>query len=210
MNILVTAGATREYLDPVRFISNPSSGRMGIAIAEAAKKRGHNVILVAGYCHVDVPDGIPIVMGTTTKEMHKAVRQYLDWADVLVMNAAVGDWRIKKVSKKKIKKEGKTLTLKLIANPDILAEAGKLKKRGKKIFLAGFSVDTESLIDNAKKKLKKKNLDLIIANPIDTFGSSGTAVTVINRKGEATKLPLLSKKQLAGKLVRLIEKEIIS
>ena len=206
MNILVTAGATREFLDPVRFISNPSSGRMGVKIAEAAKKRGHNVILVVGCCTVNVPDEMPIVMGTTALEMRKMIRQYLDWADVLVMNAAVGDWRMKKVSKQKIKKEAKTLTLKLTANPDILAEIGKLKKRGKKIFLVGFSVDTESLINNAKKKLKKKNLDLIIANPIDTFGSTGAGVTIINRNGEITKLALFSKKQLAGKLVRLIEK----
>lgn len=206
MNYLIAAGATREYIDPIRFISNPSSGRMGMAVAEAAKERGHNVILIMAHCSILPPKEIPLVRVTTAAQMRKAIKQYVDWADILVMAAAVGDWKAAHRSRQKIKREAKTLTVKLTANPDILAEVGRLKKRGKKIFLVGFSLDTGSLIENAKKKLQKKGIDLIIANPPDTFGESVSRVAIVDKRGEVIQLPLLPKKRLAGKLVRMVER----
>lgn len=208
MNFLITAGATREYIDPVRFISNPSSGEMGISIASASKKMGHDVILIMGHCTTKNPQEIPMVMASSAAQMQKAVYKYLDWADVLVMTAAVGDWKAKRIEKKKIKKENKSLTLELTRNPDVLASVGRLKKKGKKIFLVGFSVDTESLVSNAKKKLKNKNLDLIVANPKNTFGSVGIEATIIDKKDKLTQLPMQPKKRIARKLVKIIEKAL--
>lgn len=207
MNFLVTAGPTREYIDPIRFISNASSGRQGMAVAEAAKKKGHNVILIIGPGTVQPPKEIPLIHVTTAKEMLKSVLQYKDWMDVLVMTAAVGDWKAVGKSKQKIKKK-KTLNLKLTLNPDILAYIGKLKKQGKAkkdLILVGFSIDTRDLINNAKKKLKDKNLDIIVANPIDSFGSNATESVIMDNRGTVIKLPLMSKKDFADRLIKLIQ-----
>jgi len=206
MNFLITAGATREYIDPVRFISNPSSGKMGIAIAEEAKRKHHKVRLIAGYCAVSMPKQFPIVKAETAGKMRKAVLQYINWADILIMAAAVGDWKIQRKSRQKIKKEDKILTLKLIPNPDILAEVGRLRKRSKKIFLVGFSVDTKSLLENAKKKLKRKYIDMIVVNSPSTFGSVKIKAVIINRGNNIARLPEITKKQFAKKLVKIIEK----
>lgn len=212
MNILVTAGATREYIDPTRFISNPSSGRMGIEVANVAKKRGHSVVLIIGHISVKVPKGIPFVRASSAVEMDREVKRYVLWADALVMIAGVSDWRCKKVSAKKIKKgTKKILNISFVRNPDVLANASKFaKKKKKNVFIAGFSVDTQSLVDNAKKKLKTKNIDLIVANRIDTalsgFGAKTSYATMIEKNGEVTKLSLMSKKQLAIRLMKRIEK----
>lgn len=208
MNFLITAGPTREYIDPVRFISNPSSGRQGFSIAEQAKRMGHNVILIIGPGTIAPPREIPIVHVTTAEEMLKSVLQYKDWMDVLVMNAAVSDWKVLGRSKQKIKKR-KTLNLKLTLNPDILGYFGKLKKQGKTkkgLILVGFSIDTNNLVNNAKRKLKDKILDIVVANPLDTFGSQATESVIIDNRGTVMKLPLMSKKHLAIRLLKLIEK----
>lgn len=207
MNYLITAGPTREYIDPVRFISNASSGRQGIAIAEEAKKKGHKVILIMGPCSVGLPYKIPVVRVTTAKEMFKMVLQYKDWMDVFIMNAAVSDWRVVGPFRQKVKKDKKVIDLKLVLNPDILAYVGKLRKQKKTkpdLLLAGFSVDTMNIIPNAKKKLMEKNLDIIVANPIDSFESTATRPIIIDMAGKVTKLPPMSKKELAARLVGLL------
>lgn len=207
MNFLITAGPTREYIDPVRFISNPSSGRQGFAIASEARKNGHNVILIIGPYTIEPPKEIPFIRITTAEEMLNSVSQYKDWMDVLVMNAAVSDWRVVGKSKYKIKKN-EILNLKLALNPDILAYISKLRKQGKtrqNLLLVGFSVDTGDLISNAKKKLKDKNLDIVVANPVDTFGSSAVESIIIDKNGNIMKLPMMAKKQFAVRLIKLIE-----
>jgi phosphopantothenoylcysteine decarboxylase/phosphopantothenate--cysteine ligase len=208
MNILITAGPTREYIDPIRFITNASSGKQGIAIAEFAKKKGHNVILVMGPSAVEMPKEIPMVCAATAEDMYKSVLQYKDWMDALVMNAAVSDWRAQKISKRKIKKTKKTFNLKLVNNPDILSNIGRLKKQKKlekKPVLVGFCVETENLIINAKKKLKEKNLDVIVANPREAIGSNATEPVIIDKSGKIIELPLMTKKDIARKIIKLVE-----
>lgn len=208
MNFLITAGPTREYIDPIRFISNASSGRQGIAIAEQAKKRGHSVVLIMGPCAVGAPKEIPIVSITTAEEMLKSVLQYKDWMDVFIMNAAVGDWKVVGKAKNKIKKSGGKLNLKLALNPDILARVGKLKKQKKtkkNPILVGFSVDTRDYVSDAEDKLKNKGLDIIVANPLESLNSIATESVIIDRAGTTMKLPLMSKKDLAKRLIRIIE-----
>lgn len=205
MNFLITAGPTREYIDPIRFISNSSSGRQGFAIAQEAKRKGHSVILIIGPGTVEPPREMPLVRVTTAEEMLKSVLQYKDWMDVLVMNAAVCDWKVIGRSRQKIKKT-KKLNLGLALNTDILCYVSKLKKK-QGLILVGFSVDTGDLINNAKKKLKDKDLDIIVANSIDTFGSQATESVIVDKTGTIMKLPLMSKKDLATRLVKLISQK---
>lgn len=202
MNILIAAGPTREYIDPIRFITNSSSGRQGFAIAEEAKRKGHNVILMIGPGTVQPPREIPLIHVVTAGEMLKSVLRYKDWMDVLVMTAAVSDWRAARKSRQKIKKK-KELNLRLVCNPDILSYVGKAKTKPG-LILVGFSVDTGNLINNAKKKLKEKNLDIIVANPVDSFGAVTTESVIIDKTGTIMKLPQMSKKQLASRLLKLI------
>lgn len=207
MNFLITAGPTREYIDPIRFISNASSGRQGMAIAEEAKKKGHNVILIIGPGTVTPPKEIPLIHVTTAEKMLKSVLQYKDWMDVLIMTAAVSDWKVLGKSRQKIKKTKKILNLKLKLNPDILTYVSKLKKQGKTkpgLLLVGFSVDTGDLISGAKEKLRDKNLDIIVANPIDSFGSTATESIIIDKSNTVIKLPLMSKRDFATRLIALI------
>jgi len=204
MNFLITAGSTREYIDPIRFITNASSGKQGIAIAEQANNRGHNVILIMGPGSAEVPKGIPIVCVTTAEEMFKSVIQYKDWMDVLVMNAAVGDWKVSKISKQKIKKTKNILELRLKKNPDILDHVSKLrkqKKTKKNPMLVGFCVETKDLLKNARQKLNEKNLDLIIANSAEAIGSNASEAIILKRNGEVLELPLLTKKDIAKKIL---------
>lgn len=212
MNFLITAGPTREYIDPIRFVSNPSSGRQGFSIASEAKKNGHNVILIIGPGTAEPPRETPLIHVTTAEEMLKSVLQYKDWMDVLIMSAAVGDWKVIGKSRQKIKKK-KTLNLKLTLNPDILTYISRLKKQGKTkpdLLLVGFSVDTGDLINNAKKKLKAKNMDIIVANPVNSFGSSATESVIIDSSGTIIKLPLMSKKQFASRLIKVIQSQCAS
>jgi len=212
MNFLITAGPTREYLDPVRFISNPSTGRMGVAIARAAKKKRHKVTLITGPLSVSVPGNVSLLKVISARDMLQAVKKYLKWADVLVMTAAVGDWRPREQKKHKIKKTANEMIIKLIRNPDLLTEAAKLKKQGKtkkQLFLVGFSVDSREIVKNAKQKIKRKNLDLIIANRINSTKSGFAALTnqavFIDRYGKVVRLPLLKKQVLADKVIKYIE-----
>lgn len=172
-NVLVTAGPTHEYIDPVRYISNPSSGKMGAAMSRSAWYRGAKVRVIHGPVDVD-GYGMDLIRVTSAEEMLEAVRANISWADYVVKAAAVGDYRAKEISPQKIKRGGKdTLTLELVQNPDISAEAGRLKRPGQ--ILIGFAAETENLISNARAKIARKNLDYILANDV-TAENSGFRV----------------------------------
>jgi phosphopantothenoylcysteine decarboxylase/phosphopantothenate--cysteine ligase len=200
--LLVTAGPTEEPIDPVRFLSNRSSGRMGFAIARAARLRGARVILVSGPSALPAPSGVKSIPIRTAVEMREAVLENMPLVSVLVMAAAVSDYRPKTASSEKIKKDQAELTLSLELNPDILREAGQRKE---KRLLIGFAAETESLLANARKKLAEKNLDLIVANDVGRpgagFAVDTNIVKLIDRSGKIEELPLMSKEDLADRLL---------
>ena len=203
--ILVTAGPTRDYLDPVRFISNRSSGKMGYAIARAALRRGAEVVLVSGPSALGKPKGVKFIPVETTVDMINAVNQELPSSTVLIMSAAVSDFTTVKSSRGKIEKSGELL-LKLHRTPDILSEIGKRKRRP---FIIGFAAETGEKIERAKRKFKEKNMDIIVFNDVTKAGSGfevdTNKVVIIDRKKEL-KLPLLSKDSVADEILnRLVE-----
>jgi phosphopantothenoylcysteine decarboxylase/phosphopantothenate--cysteine ligase len=196
--IVVTAGGTREPIDPVRFISNRSSGKMGYALAEAARNRGAGVTLVTTAV-LPEPFGVEVIPVSTAEDMKAAVDKALAKADVLIMAAAVADFRPKAVALNKIKKETASLSLELVGTPDILAEA-----RGNFIRV-GFAAESDDLVANARKKLSAKQLDIIVANditdPASTFGADTNKVTIIGRDGKEESLPVLPKAAVADKIL---------
>ena len=198
-HILVTAGGTQEPIDPVRYISNRSSGKMGYALAEAARDRGAKVTLVTAPTSLPEPVGIDVVKVNTAQEMRQAVENVTPQANALVMAAAVADYRPTKASKDKIKKEEAGLTLELECTPDIL---GSVKGNFIKV---GFAAESSNLMENAKQKLKQKGLDLIVANDITAsdsgFATDTNRVTVIDREGKIDNLPLLAKREVADKVL---------
>ena len=162
--VVVTAGPTHEYIDPVRYISNPSSGKMGTAMARSAWYRGAEVRLIAGPVDVD-SYGMTLIRAESAGDMLDAVMESLSWADYVVKAAAVGDYRAKEISPSKLKREGRdSLTLELVQNPDISAEAGRLKRPGQ--ILIGFAAETDNITENARAKIVRKNLDYILANDV--------------------------------------------
>jgi phosphopantothenoylcysteine decarboxylase/phosphopantothenate--cysteine ligase len=198
--ILVTAGPTFEAIDPVRFIGNRSSGKMGFALASAAALRGATVTLVTGPVHLETPRNVTRIDIESAEQMHRAVLAQAKKADAVIMAAAVADYAPSTTTQSKIKKEaeGNGLTLSLRKTPDILLSLGQ-KKNGK--VLVGFALEMENDLSNAKEKLKKKNLDLVILNSLGDegagFGSDTNVVTIIDRKGNSEKLPLMSKFDVA-------------
>lgn len=196
--VLVTAGPTQEPLDPVRFLSNRSSGRMGFAIAQAARDRGAHVLLVSGPTSLPTPPGVTRTDVTTAEEMLHAVLGQLDATTILIMAAAVADYRPSTHAPKKMKKQ-EALTVELLRNPDILAEAGRQKESR---ILVGFAAETEDFVSNAREKLQKKHLDLIVANDIRVgFGGETTRVTILDRQGQVEELPELSKREVAHQIL---------
>ncbi|MGQ9569355.1 MAG: bifunctional phosphopantothenoylcysteine decarboxylase/phosphopantothenate--cysteine ligase CoaBC [Thermodesulfovibrionales bacterium] len=203
--ILVTAGPTREYIDPVRFISNRSSGKMGYAIARAALRRGAEVVLISGPSSLSQPKGVKFIPVENAEEMISAVNKELDSSTVLIMSAAVSDFMPNKKSVEKIEKSDE-MQLRLIQTPDILLEVGKRKA---KPFIVGFAAETGKKIERAKRKLKEKNMDMIIFNDVTKKGSGfevdTNKVIIIDRKKEI-RLPLMSKDALADEILnRLVE-----
>jgi len=199
--VIVTAGPTREYIDPVRFISNPSSGKMGYAIAREARLRGAEVVLISGKTHLTPPKNVRYLEAVSAEDMHKSVMEFLDWSTIVIKSAAVGDYAPSEKSNGKIKKTDKAMSLKLKRTPDILQEVG-MSKNGK--FVVGFAAETENLIKNAKDKLKKKNADLIVANDVTQdgagFDSDTNLAHFIYGKGQQDDLPLTSKTELARRV----------
>jgi len=203
MKILVTAGPTRERLDPVRFISNRSSGKMGYAIACAARDAGHEVTLVSGPVSLPAPEGVSLVRVESAADMARAVFDAFPRQDLVIMAAAVADYRPVEISEKKIKKQPGDFVLRLERTMDILAELGKRKCPGQ--ILAGFAAESENLLENARKKLAEKNLDWIAANTVsDGFGTDTNTVTLLGRNGEALVIGPDSKARVAAKIVEII------
>jgi len=197
--LVVTAGGTQEPIDPVRHISNPSSGKMGYAIAEAARDRGAEVKLITAPVSLPQPAGVEVIPVKTTLEMQKAVAKAVTGADALIMAAAVTDYQPKATAKDKIKKDKPDLKLELVRTPDILAEV-----KGNFIRV-GFAAESNDIVANAKKKLAGKKLDMIVANDITAadsgFGVDTNRVTIIDKKGKVEKLPLMTKREVADKIL---------
>ena len=221
MKFVVTAGPTREYLDPVRFLSNPSTGKMGFAVARAAAMRGHEVALVAGPVSLKTPKGVRRIDVTSAREMLAAVEQEMAKAKggkptVFVATAAVADWRPAKCAARKLKKGQMSDTLKLVRNPDILKTVARRTKhqapariaRASTIFV-GFAAETNDVIAEARRKCREKNLDMIVANDVTEkgsgFGVDTNRVTLVRKDGSVDRLPLMTKLAVARRIVRECE-----
>ncbi len=201
--VLVTAGATQEPIDPVRFISNPSSGKMGFALAQAAEYRGAEVILITGPSHLSDPFNVEVIRVRTAQEMAQAVFSSIEEADVIIKSAAVSDYKPKSMEPHKIKKEKDEIILELEKTTDILKEVGQRKK--KKQILVGFAAETRELEKNAGKKLSEKNLDLIVGNIVGKegsgFGSDKNIITFFYPSKTAESLPLMEKSLVAHEIL---------
>ena len=202
--ILVTAGPTQEAIDPVRYVTNHSTGKMGYAVAKVAAQRGADVTLVSGPVQLKKPAGVKLVNIKSAKEMFDAVKAEFDGCDIIIKAAAVADYRPKNVSGEKIKKTDSSLALEMEKTDDILKYLGQNKK---KQFLCGFSMETENMVENSRAKLDKKNLDMIVANNLKVsgagFGTDTNIVTIITKDKEV-ELPKMSKEEVADELLTLI------
>lgn len=200
--VLVTAGPTREAIDPVRFISNRSTGKMGYAIARSASLRGARVILVSGPVSIEPPLFAELVPVVSAEDMYNAVMKYKNEADIIVKSAAVADYTPVAASSEKIKKQSSDMCIELRRTKDILKELGQSRRENQ--FICGFAMETENLIENAVKKLESKNVDMIVANSLKTegagFGTDTNVVTLITKDGK-TELPLMSKTDVAMKIL---------
>ncbi len=204
MKFLITAGPTREPIDPVRYLTNRSSGKMGYAIAEAAIADGNEVTLISGPVQIPQPAGMKFVHVTTSDEMFEAVQQEAYRHDVCVMCAAVADYKPANVARQKMKKQAAPLSLELVPTHDILAWLGK---QDRDFLLVGFAAETNDIEANAQKKLAAKNCDIIVANDARQIESDENEVTVFFRNGENKKIPRASKKNIACELVKIFCKE---
>ncbi len=206
MNVLVTAGPTREFLDPVRYLSNRSTGKMGYAVARQALRRGHATRLVSGPVALAAPDGVDVVRVVSAADMLAAVRRHLEWCQALIMVAAVADWRPATIHPTKLKKDRMSACLALERTPDILSTLSPLK--GARCFV-GFAAETDALESGAKAKRAAKNLDMIVANDVGRR-DSGFEVDVNQVQwwtadGDAQALPLLSKDDVADRILAWVE-----
>ena len=208
LNVLVTAGPTQEALDPVRYITNHSTGKMGYAIAKAAAMRGAKVTLVSGPVEITPPPFVEVVDVVSAEDMFKAVTSRSAKQDIIIKTAAVADYRPAVVATEKVKKKDGDMSIALERTKDILAHLGANKRAGQ--FLCGFSMETENMLENSITKLVKKNLDMVIANNLKVegagFGTNTNVVTIITRKG-GEQLPLMSKDEVADKILDAIMKE---
>lgn len=204
---LITVGATREEIDPVRFISNRSSGRMGFAIAEAARRRGGEVTVVAGITSVPAPSGVKIVQASSAEDMAQAVAMERERASVFIGAAAIADYRPAQRADQKIKKSNDSITLILERTPDVLSQVAESRSNG--MLVIGFAAETENVIDNAREKLRRKSLDAIVANDVTRadsgFDSTTNAITIITRDAiDPIALPVLSKSEAADRILDVI------
>jgi phosphopantothenoylcysteine decarboxylase / phosphopantothenate---cysteine ligase len=217
MKILITAGTTHEHIDPVRFISNASSGLQGVLLAETAIEAGYDVILIIGpnylgelyelkskcYCSHNRLKVIDII---SAEDMYKAAMEYFSTCDVAICSAAVGDYRVKDIATDKIKRNGDSIILELIPNPDIAKSLGEIKTD--KQILIGFALETSNGIENAKSKILKKNLDFVVLNETSSenpaFGSSTNIVSIISKSGDMEQFSKMYKKDIANQILKLI------
>jgi len=206
ITVLVTAGPTREFLDPVRFLTNPSSGKMGYELAEEARRRGADVVLVSGPTHLIPPSGVKLEKIETAEEMEKKVIKHFQKSDIVIMAAAVSDFKFDDTQTKKIKKQEGEEKLRIVQTRDVLKRLGQ--KKGKKI-LVGFAAETENLIKNALQKIKEKNLDLIVANNVLEegigFESDFNQVNIIYPDGKTIQTEKRSKREISQIILDKIE-----
>jgi len=209
LKLLVTAGPTIEAMDPVRYISNRSTGKMGYALARAAVMRGASVTLVSGPTSLPPPRGVKFLGVKSAEEMKEAVFDCLGDIDVIIKAAAVSDYRPREVSARKIKKGAASISIDLVKNPDILSDLGKAKA-GSEYILVGFAAETEDILTNAMEKLRNKNLDIIVVNDITRedsgFKSDTNLVKIIYKDGSREELPLMSKDEVAGQILDRIKR----
>lgn len=205
-NILVSAGATMEAIDPVRYITNHSTGKMGVAIAENAMLRGANVTLVAAHMEVSAPPFVNTIYVKSAKEMADAIFNEFENSDIVIKAAAVADYTPQNVSDEKIKKSDSQMSIELKRTTDIIATLGAKKQNGQ--IICGFSMETQNLLENSKKKLTEKNLDLIVANSLKTegagFGCDTNVITLISKE-KTVELPKMTKSEAASKILDFIE-----
>ncbi len=199
LRVLVTAGPTVERIDPVRYLTNDSSGKMGYALAEAAHQRGAQVTLVSGPVHIAAPNGVEVVPVTSTASLYECMMERCEQQDIIIQAAAPADYRVEHIAEQKIKKQsGEPFVLTLVENPDVARAVGQRKQPGQ--VLVGFAAETQNVMCNAQDKLQKKNLDLMVANDVTAegagFGVDTNIVTLITRDG-ATPLPKMSKREVA-------------
>lgn len=208
MNIIITAGPTREPLDPVRFFSNYSSGKMGYALAAAAIKKSARVILISGLTSLPTPGGVKLIKVNTAREMYKAVMAEIKNCDIFIAAAAVEDYRPEKIAKHKIKKTKDSLTIKLVKNPDILAAVTALPNPP---FTVSFAAETVKVLANAKQKLKDKKVNMMIANkvgPNQGFANDKNQVIILQHNQLPIKLPLANKLILAQRIMKYVLQSI--
>jgi phosphopantothenoylcysteine decarboxylase/phosphopantothenate--cysteine ligase len=200
-HVLLTAGPTQEPLDPVRYITNRSSGKMGYALAEAAAARGAHVVLISGPVHLPPPRGVEVVQVHTAVEMHDQVMKHLAPATIVIKAAAVADFHLSKVPDQKVKKTAARISLELDPTPDILAELGR--KKGDRL-LVGFAAETQNLVQEARRKMESKNCDMVVANLVggsdSGFESDENEVTLVTRTGETIPLARASKREIADRI----------
>ena len=202
--VMITAGRTEEPLDPIRYFSNRSTGKMGYSLGEEAEKLGADVTIVSGPTNIDKPDRVNIVEVRTAEEMYGEVMKYEAEQDIIIAAAAVADYRPEYTADKKIKK-GDMLTVNFIRNKDILLELGKIKKDK---ILVGFAAESENLIENAKEKLQKKNLDMIVVNSVDNFGTDDNTITLLGKDFE-TDFEKMEKKKVSKEIWKTIEEKFL-
>jgi phosphopantothenoylcysteine decarboxylase/phosphopantothenate--cysteine ligase len=200
--VIVTAGGTREPIDPDRFIGNHSSGKMGVAIAEAARDRGARVTLIATTSALRVPGGVEVVRVEQALELLEALREHYPTTDALIMSAAVGDFRVEHTSEHKVKRGEHALDVKLVPNPDLVAETAAFATDRRPVRV-GFAAETEDLLEHAQEKLARKSLDLIVANDVsaDVFGSDSNQVTLLWSDGRRDDLPRMPKTDVAERVL---------
>ena len=211
MKIIITAGPTREYLDPVRFLSNPSTGKMGFAIAAEAARRGHEVTLIAGPVALKTPKGVKRIDVVSAREMLSAVKKAAQRADVFISTAAVADWRPAKCAAKKLKKGEMSGGLKLVRNPDILKTIAMLRRARSArptvagLKLVGFAAETDHVLAEAARKCREKGLEFIVANDVmkkgSGFGTDTNKVTFVFADGTQRKFPLMTKRMVAKRIL---------
>lgn len=208
--VIVSAAGTREPIDPVRYISNRSSGKMGYAIAQEAADRGAEVILVSGITNIPAPQNVKLIKVESAREMQDNIEQHFSDSDITIMAAAVSDYRVKSVAEQKIKKSDEVMTIELVKNPDILKGLGKKKRNNQ--FLVGFAAETQNILEYAQSKLQRKNLDMIVANDVSQaqagFNVDTNIAKIITRDGQIKQAPLMKKTQLAQLIFDMIEEKL--
>ncbi len=203
--ILITAGPTKEKIDPVRYFTNRSSGKMGYALAEEAIEMGAEVILVSGADSITPPEGVKLIKIESAEEMHQQVIEYFPEADIVIKSAAVADYRPKEVFAEKMKKKSGNLVIEFERTKDVLQELGQIKNHQ---FLVGFAAETENIDRNAREKLERKNADMIVANDVSAegagFGGDTNIVTIYHKDQSKKEMPLLSKRDTAKEILKEI------